>query len=716
MKVLSAYVLLALALLLTATGPAAAQDQQSESFVAKVDVTDEAVTFHPEGRYVGFMMQVAGPEDFYLQQRFAGGEVPSLRLKTEAGQLADGSYTIQVTAQPEIPEKAREALLKAREEQDQAQMSRIFKEVGINQRAMIYAMSVGVAEGKFLNPRMEEPAPGGEKGQTGQEGGLGLFNPVLLTPPAPDFAEMSSGPAATAHVAAPDVTRAALNQAIRPVEDEKTLPEFIARLSGPDTHWSQAHFQNTMPDGSNGLFEGWLHPVASDGPDQVFHAFFRRAAQDGNGYGPWIQGYFQGDEGGYTLLAPGEVQRADADEQAPLFDYLADERTDAPEAAPRRDHVINDDCIIIGSMCVGFDCVNGMAFGFDTIVMQENNTRLFFNDTSTSASFPRNDWRWIANDSSNGGADYMALEDATAGRRVFEVRGGAPANSLFVNNAGRIGIKTNSPAVEIDNADGDTPTLRLQQTGASGFTPQTWDVAGNETNFFVRDATNGSTLPFRIRPGAPSSAIDVAGTSGNVRMGSSSDGSLSAAAGIASLFLRRTNGTSSILVEEASASAASRTLLELRNNGVTRFAMYNTSVGAFSAGGWNFEVANTTGNFIYDVPGNATVEFQFQRNGDLRVFNNIFAQNGMQLNVPDYVFEDDYQMLSLKELEAFVKKNRHLPNVPSAEDIKKEGALNMTLMQMRLLEKVEELTLYTIQQQKTIEELEARLKALEKQR
>src|SRR5687767_2248139 len=52
--------------------------------------------------------------------------------------------------------------------------------------------------------------------------------------------------------------------------------------------------------------------------------------------------------------------------------------------------------------------------------------------------------------------------------------------------------------------------MRLEQNNSGGFTAQTWDIAGNEANFFVRDTTNGSTLPFRIRPGAPTSSIDIA--------------------------------------------------------------------------------------------------------------------------------------------------------------------------------------------------------------
>jgi hypothetical protein len=60
----------------------------------------------------------------------------------------------------------------------------------------------------------------------------------------------------------------------------------------------------------------------------------------------------------------------------------------------------------------------------------------------------------------------------------------------------------------------NTPGVRFAQSGGP-FGTQTWDVAGNEANFFIRDTTNGSTLPFRIRPGAPTSSIDIS-ANGNV--------------------------------------------------------------------------------------------------------------------------------------------------------------------------------------------------------
>jgi hypothetical protein len=75
---------------------------------------------------------------------------------------------------------------------------------------------------------------------------------------------------------------------------------------------------------------------------------------------------------------------------------------------------------------------------------------------------------------------------------------------------------------------------------------------------------------------------------------------------------------------------------------------------------------------------------------------------GTQLNVPDYVFEEDYELMSLEDLDAYVKEQHHLPDVPSEATIKAEG-LNVTKTQMLLLKKIEELTLYTIQQQEQIE-------------
>ena len=173
------------------------------------------------------------------------------------------------------------------------------------------------------------------------------------------------------------------------------------------------------------------------------------------------------------------------------------------------DQVILDDLIVDGSACIGFDCVNGESFGFDTIRMKENNLRIRAMDTSSTSSFPSRDWQLTFNDSSNGGANKFSVDDIDGGRTPFTIEASAPSHSLFVDDGGRLGLGTSTPVVDVHVKSGNTPTLRLEQDGSSGFTPQTWDVAGNEANFFIRDATNGSRLPFRIQPSTPARPVQA---------------------------------------------------------------------------------------------------------------------------------------------------------------------------------------------------------------
>jgi hypothetical protein len=73
---------------------------------------------------------------------------------------------------------------------------------------------------------------------------------------------------------------------------------------------------------------------------------------------------------------------------------------------------------------------------------------------------------------------------------------------------------------------------------------------------------------------------------------------------------------------------------------------------------------------------------------------------------PDYVFQSDYDLISLHELECYIKTNNHLPDVPSAEDIDANG-VKVGEMNAVLLKKIEELTLYIIDLQKQVDELKS---------
>ncbi|NQZ13023.1 MAG: hypothetical protein HRT35_38245, partial [Algicola sp.] len=174
------------------------------------------------------------------------------------------------------------------------------------------------------------------------------------------------------------------------------------------------------------------------------------------------------------------------------------------------DQVIQDDLVVVGSICAGFDCVNGESFGFDTLRLKENNLRIKFQDTSSSSSFPSGDWQLTINDSVNGGANWIGFEDIDSGRTPFTILQGAPNYSIYVSSNGNVGMGTTTPLVDLVIKQGNTPTVRLEQDGSSGFAAQTWDMGGNEANFFIRDVTNGSKLPFRIVPSAPNASIYVA--------------------------------------------------------------------------------------------------------------------------------------------------------------------------------------------------------------
>ncbi|MBC7864881.1 MAG: hypothetical protein IAF38_18040 [Bacteroidia bacterium] len=77
----------------------------------------------------------------------------------------------------------------------------------------------------------------------------------------------------------------------------------------------------------------------------------------------------------------------------------------------------------------------------------------------------------------------------------------------------------------------------------------------------------------------------------------------------------------------------------------------------------------------------------------------------------DYVFDSNYKLKSLNEVETFVAANKHLPNIPSAEEMVKEGN-DLGKMDAKLLEKIEELTLYLIQQNKKMEEIQKEITIL----
>jgi hypothetical protein len=286
--------------------------------------------------------------------------------------------------------------------------------------------------------------------------------------------------------------------------------------------------------------------------------------------------------------------------------------SESPEAgAANPQFLVADNLYVQGSGCFGFDCVDGESLGFDTIRLKENNLRIKFDDTSVGA-FPANDWELTANDTASGGLSRFSITDITGAKTPVTVEAGAATNSVYVDSTGRVGFRTATPVLDLHVNTSNTPGLRLEQNNSGGFTAQTWDVAGNEANFFVRDVTGGSLLPFRIRPGAPSSSLDI-GPSGNVGVGTASPAS--------PLHVERADGSTQILVQNTMGPVMARRLLDMQNNGGVRMRLQDNSTGtvwAYQNIGTNFMIdANAGANeFTLTTAGNLTISGILSQNSD----------------------------------------------------------------------------------------------------
>ena len=166
-------------------------------------------------------------------------------------------------------------------------------------------------------------------------------------------------------------------------------------------------------------------------------------------------------------------------------------------------------------------------------------------------------------------------------------------------------------------------------------------------------------------------------------------------------------------------------LFTMRNAGIDKgfvlLADDDLKIGTFAS--------NNLGNFVIRTNGSDRIVVRpdgkmvlGSPTGSAPVSNHLLAVKGRiaateftVTNVaawPDYVFADDYKLKSLSETEAFIKVNKHLPNMPAAATVEKEG-YDIGDMQKRMMEKIEELTLYLIDAKKEINTLKQQVQVLQ---
>lgn len=140
----------------------------------------------------------------------------------------------------------------------------------------------------------------------------------------------------------------------------------------------------------------------------------------------------------------------------------------------------------------------------------------------------------------------------------------------------------------------------------------------------------------------------------------------------------------------------------------------------WSSGYNQWRISAEPGNTFSLVSGNRMFEMAVlnitsggaaQFTGDVKIDGALTLKTAAAI-VPDYVFESDYKLAPLAEVEAFTQANKHLPDVPSAKEIE-AGGMDLSKMNLVLLKKVEELTLHAIAQEKQIKAQNDRIQSLE---
>ncbi|MBL7732950.1 MAG: hypothetical protein JNM88_17395 [Chitinophagaceae bacterium] len=340
--------------------------------------------------------------------------------------------------------------------------------------------------------------------------------------------------------------------------------------------------------------------------------------------------------------------------------------------------------------------------------------------------------------------DFGTGSGNTLGKLHFTIQSNP---RMTINASGQVGVGTTNPAYLMHINGGDlfvqssSGLIRLGYQGANEWQMATTS-AGADLRWYT--TTNGGTtitprhyfqqngnvgIGGFSGPGLPLGRLDVVGAGTT----SSTNTFLLRNSNLDTIMRVRDDGRMGI---GYNGSSYGRTI----NLGGTGINFYTSNEAAF--GGaifptdtslvlWSNSNAN---NYLVFQPswgntgiGTYTPNAKFHLNGaqlignnsqriatgyELSVDGDVIAESFVTQNStswPDYVFENDYRLMPISELEQSIRKNGHLPNVPSAAEIEKNG-LNLGVMAKAQMEKIEELTLYIIQLEKRIKTLEEKNK------
>jgi hypothetical protein len=285
-------------------------------------------------------------------------------------------------------------------------------------------------------------------------------------------------------------------------------------------------------------------------------------------------------------------------------------------------------------------------------------------------------WNGISENLASIAGVFNENGQGNRGNLVFKTRTSdalGPETKMTILHNGNTGIGIASPTTKL-HVNGD---LRL--TGSSR--KLIFGSEGDVSDYLLLQDVGGGTAAFQwVQDG--SAKFNIEGSTGNVGIG-------------VNLPTNKLHVNGDIRL-----SGSSRKLVVGTESDVSDYLLLQDVGGGGPALQW---VQDGSPKFTVEgVTGNVGIGTATPGSFKLAVNGKIWTQ---EVNVqmtnpgPDYVFEKNYELLPLTELETYISQNKHLPEVPSAKEMEKDG-LNLKEMNLILLKKVEELTLHLIEQKK----------------
>ena len=306
----------------------------------------------------------------------------------------------------------------------------------------------------------------------------------------------------------------------------------------------------------------------------------------------------------------------------------------------------------------------------------------------------------VANNNTGGNTPVMTLK----GSGFVGIGTPQPASALSVK--GRVGIRSDAAPT--------LPTETLRVEGAISTEENVVNVTNlADQDFLVRlSAVGAATKRTIIGPSVANRfSLGVGVTSGNEYLTIISGGNVGIANTSPQAKLHISNGD--LLLQNPTSGYPTLWLKNVAGTNTLKLD-YNSIIGA----GSNLIVRSGSSAIVLnDVGGNVGIGTA-NPNQKLTVNGTVYAKEfKVDLSVPgpDYVFEKDYRLPSLEEIKNYIDQNKHLPEVPSAKEMEANG-INMGEMNMILLKKIEELTLYLLDQQKQLNAQQKEIQSLKRQK